>query len=135
MDYQAEAIILEEFSKFFLNGSLYRGSKPVMWSPVEKTALAEAEIEYRDILSKSIYVSFPIVKSQMKELSNCSVVIWTTTPWTIPGNQAIAFGENITYVIIEAKIPSIRNNLKQKVLISKSLLEKVNAVDQAVKAI
>ena len=125
MDYQAEAIILEEFSKFFLNGSLYRGSKPVMWSPVEKTALAEAEIEYRDILSKSIYVSFPIVKSQMKELSNCSVVIWTTTPWTIPGNQAIAFGENITYVIIEAKIPIIRNNLKQKVLISKSLLEKV----------
>ena len=108
MDYQAEATILEEFSKFFLNGSLYRGSKPVMWSPVEKTALAEAEIEYRDILSKSIYVSFPIVKSQIKELSDCSVVIWTTTPWTIPGNQAIAFGENITYVIIEAKIPIIK---------------------------
>ena len=101
MDYKAEAIILKEFSKFFLDGSLYRGSKPVMWSPVEKTALAEAEIEYKDILSKSIYVPFKIIESQERELIDTSLVIWTTTPWTIPGNQAVAYGENITYVLID----------------------------------
>ena len=80
MDYKAEATILKEFSKFFLDGSLYRGSKPVMWSPVEKTALAEAEIEYKNILSKSIYVPFKIIKSEDKDLIDNSLVIWTTTP-------------------------------------------------------
>ncbi len=125
MDYKAEATILKEFSKFFLDGSLYRGSKPVMWSPVEKTALAEAEIEYKDILSKSIYVSFPIIKSKVKELINSNVVIWTTTPWTIPGNQALAFGQNIKYVLLDAEFSKDDSNFKKKLLISKNLIEQV----------
>ena len=127
MDYKSEATILREFSKFFLDGSLYRGSKPVMWSPIEKTALAEAEIEYKDIVSKSIYVSFPIVKSDVEDLVNSHVVIWTTTPWTIPGNQAIAFGQNINYVLIDADIIDDDVKDKKKLIISKNLLDQVIA--------
>ena len=125
MDYNAEATILKEFSKFFLDGSLYRGSKPVMWSPVEKTALAEAEIEYKDILSKSIYVSFPIIKSEVEELINSNIVIWTTTPWTIPGNQALAFGQDIKYVLLNVEFSKNDSNLKKKILLSKNLIEQV----------
>jgi isoleucyl-tRNA synthetase len=91
MSYPAEAQIAREIFKFIANGLLYRGSKPVMWSVVEKTALAEAEIEYDDYVSDTIYVAFPI------EGDDASVVIWTTTPWTIPGNRAIAFSRRIAY--------------------------------------
>jgi isoleucyl-tRNA synthetase len=91
MSYPAEAQIAREIFKFVANGLLYRGSKPVMWSVVEKTALAEAEIEYEDYTSDSIYVGFPI------EGDDASVVIWTTTPWTLPGNRAIAFSRRIAY--------------------------------------
>ncbi|MBF96186.1 MAG: Isoleucine--tRNA ligase [Alphaproteobacteria bacterium MarineAlpha9_Bin4] len=125
MNYKAEASILKEFSKFFLNGSLYRGSKPVMWSPVEKTALAEAEIEYKDVLSKSIYVAFPIIESKFEELKNSNVIIWTTTPWTIPGNQAIAFGKEIVYALIDIKFLKDNKDYKKKLLISKNLYEQV----------
>tara|TARA_B100001248_G_scaffold262580_2_gene259621 strand:- start:1155 stop:3974 length:2820 start_codon:yes stop_codon:yes gene_type:complete len=125
MNYKSEATILKEFSKFFLDGSLYRGSKPVMWSPVEKTALAEAEIEYKDINSKSIYVSFPISESDLAELNNSSVVIWTTTPWTIPGNQAIAFGKNIKYSLIEVELPNQDKSQNKKLLLSKNLLKQI----------
>src|SRR3984885_15376779 len=93
MTNKAEAQILREMYKFLLNGLLYRGAKPVMWSVVEKTALAEAEIEYQDHKSTTIWVKFPIVKTPRKELEGASVVIWTTTPWTIPGNRAIAYGD------------------------------------------
>lgn len=96
MDYEAEATIVEEFQKFIMNGSLYRGSKPVMWSVVEKTALAEAEVEYEDHVSPTIWVRFPVV-SGAPELDGASVVIWTTTPWTIPGNRAIGFSQKISY--------------------------------------
>ncbi len=91
MSYPAEAQIAREIFKFVANGLLYRGSKPVMWSVVEKTALAEAEIEYDDYTSDTIYVRFPI------EGEDASIVIWTTTPWTIPGNRAIAFSRRIAY--------------------------------------
>ncbi len=91
MSYSAEAQIAREIFKFVANGLLYRGSKPVMWSVVEKTALAEAEIEYEDYTSDTIYVAFPI------EGDAAAIVIWTTTPWTIPGNRAIAFSRRITY--------------------------------------
>ncbi len=91
MSYPAEAQIAREIFKFVANGLLYRGSKPVMWSVVEKTALAEAEIEYEDYTSDTIHVVFPI------EGDDASVVIWTTTPWTIPGNRAIAFSKRIAY--------------------------------------
>ena len=91
MSYPAEAQIAREIFKFVASGLLYRGSKPVMWSVVEKTALAEAEVEYEDHVSDTVYVAFPV------ESEDASIVIWTTTPWTIPGNRAIAFSRRIPY--------------------------------------
>ena len=91
MSYPAEARIAREIFKFVASGLLYRGSKPVMWSVVEKTALAEAEVEYEDHVSDTVYVAFPV------ESDDASIVIWTTTPWTIPGNRAIAFSRRIPY--------------------------------------
>ncbi|MCF1707333.1 isoleucine--tRNA ligase [Tabrizicola sp. J26] len=96
MDYHAEAVIADEFMKFLMNGSLYQGSKPVMWSPVEKTALAEAEVEYHDHTSHMIWVRFAPVGAS-DDLGSASVVIWTTTPWTIPQNRAVAFNPEISY--------------------------------------
>ena len=101
MDYKAEATIAAELLKFAESGQLYRGAKPVMWSPVEKTALAEAEVEYEDITSTQIDVAFEIVDSPIKELVGAHAVIWTTTPWTIPVNQAIAYGPEVEYCLTE----------------------------------
>lgn len=101
MSYAAEAQIVREMGKFLLDGSLYRGSKPVMWSPVEKTALAEAEIEYHDHTSTTIWVRFPVVESNLAELSGAALLIWTTTPWTIPGNRCICYGDAIDYHLVE----------------------------------
>ena len=98
MDFEAEATIVSELFKFAESGQLYRGAKPVMWSPVEKTALAEAEIEYEDIVSTQIDVAFEIVESPIPELVGAHAVVWTTTPWTIPVNQAIAYGPDVEYV-------------------------------------
>jgi isoleucyl-tRNA synthetase len=97
MDYAAEATIVRELLKFAANDMLYRGAKPVMWSPVEKTALAEAEVEYEDIVSTQIDVTFEIVESPIAELVGAHAVIWTTTPWTIPVNQALAYGPEVEY--------------------------------------
>ncbi|MBK6412642.1 isoleucine--tRNA ligase [Sphingopyxis sp.] len=102
MDYEAEATIVRELLKFAANDMLYRGAKPVMWSPVEKTALAEAEIEYEDIVSTQIDVTFEIVESPIAELVGAHAVIWTTTPWTIPVNQALAYGPEIEYYLVKA---------------------------------
>ena len=96
MNFAAEAQIAREIMKFAANGLLYRGSKPVMWSVVEKTALAEAEVEYEDHVSDTVWVKFP-VKAAFGRLANASVVIWTTTPWTLPGNRAISFSSKIAY--------------------------------------
>ena len=96
MDFKAEAVIAREAMKFVENGLLYRGFRPVMWSPVEKTALADAEVEYHEKTSPQIYVKFPVLKGD--ELpAHSFIVIWTTTPWTIPGNRAIAFSPEISY--------------------------------------
>jgi isoleucyl-tRNA synthetase len=100
MDFDAEATIVSELLKFADNGQLYRGAKPVMWSPVEKTALAEAEVEYEDIISTQIDVGFEIVESPIPELVGARAVIWTTTPWTIPVNQALAYGPDVEYVVL-----------------------------------
>jgi isoleucyl-tRNA synthetase len=104
MDFAAEAQIARELMKFAANGALYRGSKPVMWSVVEKTALAEAEVEYEDYTSDTVWVKFPIYSASEpnpakheKNLLGASVVIWTTTPWTIPGNRAISYSSKISY--------------------------------------
>ncbi len=101
MDFDAESTIVSELLKFAESGQLYRGAKPVMWSPVEKTALAEAEVEYEDIVSTQIDVAFEIVESRIPELVGAYAVIWTTTPWTIPANQAIAFGPEVEYVLVK----------------------------------
>jgi len=95
----AEATIVAELFKFAESGQMYRGAKPVMWSPVEKTALAEAEIEYEDIVSTQIDVAFEIVESPISELVGAHAVIWTTTPWTIPVNQGIAYNPDVEYGI------------------------------------
>jgi isoleucyl-tRNA synthetase len=97
MDYFAEAQIARELMKFAANGTLYRGSKPVMWSVVEKTALAEAEVEYEDYTSDTVWVKFPVTSPAHGILAAASVVIWTTTPWTLPGNRAISFSPKISY--------------------------------------
>ena len=111
MDFFAEAQIARELMKFAANGTLYRGSKPVMWSVVEKTALAEAEVEYEDYVSDQVWVKFPVARAELENASDedatalgfnlvalgASVVIWTTTPWTLPGNRAISFSPKIGY--------------------------------------
>ena len=120
MAYHAEAVIAGEFQKFLMNGTLYQGSKPVMWSPVEKTALAEAEVEYHDKESFTIWVKFKVVDAPARvfavggdnppvseqdgkgpSLDDAYVVIWTTTPWTIPSNKAVVFGQDIAYGLYE----------------------------------
>ncbi|EQB10497.1 isoleucine--tRNA ligase [Novosphingobium lindaniclasticum] len=102
MDFQAEATIVTELLKFAEHDMLYRGAKPVMWSPVEKTALAEAEVEYEDIVSTQIDVAFEITESAIPELVGAYAVIWTTTPWTIPTNQALAYGPEVAYTLVNA---------------------------------
>jgi len=101
MAYKSEATIARELLKFRDLGLLYRGSKPVMWSPVEQTALAEAEIEYHDHQSTTIWVKFPIVESHDGVIADACVVIWTTTPWTIPGNRAICYGPRLSYGVYQ----------------------------------
>src|SRR5207344_1418394 len=103
MDFAAEAQIAREIMKFAQNGTLYRGSKPVMWSVVEKTALAEAEVEYEDYVSDQVWVKFPVRTSPgpNHKLAGAALVIWTTTPWTIPGNRAISYSPKIEYGLYE----------------------------------
>ncbi|EKM99307.1 isoleucine--tRNA ligase [Acidocella sp. MX-AZ02] len=100
MDFASEAAIAGEIGKFLLNGALYRGLRPVMWSPVEKTALAEAEVEYHDKKDTAIYVRFPAAEA---DLAGVAIVIWTTTPWTIPGNRGLAAGHELEYAIVTVK--------------------------------
>src|SRR5262245_21681285 len=97
MSYPAEAQIARELMKFAANGTLYRGSKPVMWSVVEKTALAEAEVEYEDYTSDQVWVKLPVAQAASEALAAASVVIWTTTPWTLPGNRAVSYSPKIAY--------------------------------------
>ncbi len=99
MQKESEAVIVAELLKLAEAGNLYRGSKPVMWSPVEQTALAEAEVEYEDITSTQIDVAFEIVESNVQGLVGAKAVIWTTTPWTIPVNQALAYGPEVEYAV------------------------------------
>ncbi|MFZ1430790.1 MAG: isoleucine--tRNA ligase [Geminicoccaceae bacterium] len=101
MAFHTEAGIVRELGKFLLSGALYRGKRSVMWSVVEKTALAEAEIEYHDHTSTTIWVRFPLIKASRPALDGAAVVIWTTTPWTIPANRAVAYGAEIAYRLIE----------------------------------
>ena len=115
----AEATIVSELFKFAESGQLYRGAKPVMWSPVEKTALAEAEIEYEDIVSTQIDVAFEIVESPIPGLAGAHAVVWTTTPWTIPVNQGIAYNPGIKYVLVHA---TALDGSQQRYLVAEDLI-------------
>ena len=103
MDFTSEAAIVNEIGKFLMNGSLYRGLRPVMWSPVEKTALADAEVEYHDHVSHTLWARFVVQQAAAEDLVGASVVIWTTTPWTIPGNMAVAYGDEIDYALVHVE--------------------------------
>ncbi|MDC1155960.1 isoleucine--tRNA ligase [Candidatus Pelagibacter sp.] len=123
MSFDAEAQIVRELGKFLKEGSLYRGFKPVLWSTVEKTALADAEVEYHDHKSDTIYTSFPVKSSNIKELVGSEIIIWTTTPWTIPANKALAYNEALDYVLIELNDDGDFKN--RKIVIAEALLESV----------
>ena len=123
MSFDAEAQIVRELGKFLKEGSLYRGFKPVLWSTVEKTALADAEVEYLDHKSDTIYASFPIKSSNIKELNGSDIVIWTTTPWTIPANKALAYNESLDYLVIEIRDDGDFKG--KKIIIAEALLESV----------
>ena len=155
MSFDAESTIAAELMKFAMNGTLYRGSKPVMWSVVEKTALAEAEVEYQEVTSHTIFVKFPVeppagpvsvvlngsgegkptpqeiasFADKVKMLEGASVVIWTTTPWTIPGNRAIAFSPDIAYGLYEVTDAPADNWAKpgDKLVLADALAENVRA--------
>jgi isoleucyl-tRNA synthetase len=112
MAYAAEAQIAREIAKFAMNGGLYRGARPVLWSVVEKTALADAEVEYEDHVSPSIYVRFPVTSAADPALEGAAIVIWTTTPWTIPGNRAIAAGAELAYARIRVSAVSEKSRVR-----------------------
>jgi isoleucyl-tRNA synthetase len=137
MSFDAEAVIADEFMKFVMNGSLYQGSKPVMWSVVEKTALAEAEVEYHDHQSHTVWVKFPVDnwfvalgpdRSGFRErLWGAAIVIWTTTPWTIPGNRAISYSSKIAYGLYQVNGAPAEGKLRngEKLVLAKKLASDV----------
>ena len=123
MSFDAEAQIVRELGKFLKEGSLYRGYKPVLWSTVEKTALADAEVEYQDHKSDTIYTSFSVRSSKIKELEKSEIIIWTTTPWTIPANKALAYNEALEYVLLQVNDEGDFQN--RKIVVAQALLESV----------
>jgi isoleucyl-tRNA synthetase len=124
MDFDSEAAIAAEIGRFLMNGSLYRGLRPVMWSTVEKTALAEAEVEYHDHKSTTIWVRFPVVSGGPAEIAGASIVIWTTTAWTMPANRAIAYGPEIDYLLlsVDAVAEGSRARIGERVMVAEALL-------------
>jgi isoleucyl-tRNA synthetase len=123
MSYEAEAQIVRELGKFLLDGSLYQGFKPVLWSTVEKTALADAEVEYLDHTSNTIYVAFKVRDTKKDFLKDASIVIWTTTPWTIPANKALAFNSSIEYSVLE--IGDLEHFKDKKIVVAKNLIASI----------
>ena len=123
MSFEAEAQIVRELGKFLLDGSLYQGFKPVLWSTVEKTALADAEVEYMDHTSNTIYAAFKVKQTKKDFLKDTSIIIWTTTPWTIPANRALAFNSSIEYSVLE--IESLENFKDKKIVVAKNLIDTI----------
>ena len=123
MSFEAEAQIVRELGKFLLDGSLYQGFKPVLWSTVEKTALADAEVEYFDHTSNTIYVPFKVKETKQEFLKDASIVIWTTTPWTIPANKALAFNNNIQYSVLE--INDLNHFKDKKIVVANNLIKSI----------
>ena len=125
MSFSAEAQIVRELGKFLLDDTLYQGYKPVLWSTVEKTALADAEVEYKDHTSNTIYASFEVRKTDKDFLKKCHVIIWTTTPWTIPVNRALAYNTKIKYSIIQVE-EDINHFKNKNIIIATDLINKVS---------
>ncbi len=123
MSYGAEAQIVRELGKFLLDGSLYQGFKPVLWSTVEKTALADAEVEYKDHTSNTIFVAFKVKDTKKDFLKDSSIIIWTTTPWTIPANKALAFNNKIEYSLLE--IDELDHFKDKKIIVASNLIDSV----------
>ena len=123
MSFDSEAQIVRELGKFLNEGSLYRGYKPVLWSTVEKTALADAEVEYKDHKSDTIYASFKVKKSKINKLKKSEIIIWTTTPWTIPANKALAYNRSLKYLVI--KIEDETDFKDRQIVIAEALLKSV----------
>ena len=122
MSFDAEAGIVRELGKFLLDGSLYKGFKPVLWSTVEKTALADAEVEYKDHVSNTIYAGFKVENSKNNSLKDSSVIIWTTTPWTIPANRALAYNKDLEYSLVKVE-DSSSDFENQNIIVASKLLE------------
>ncbi|MCC7281117.1 MAG: isoleucine--tRNA ligase, partial [Acetobacteraceae bacterium] len=129
MDFASEAVIAGEIGKFLLSGALYRGLRPVLWSPVEQTALADAEVEYHDHTSSTIFARFPVLKGAdpAMSLEGASLVIWTTTPWTIPGNRALAVGAEIEYVelLVTHLADGARARVGERLVVALHLVDQV----------
>ena len=123
MSFNAEAQIVRELGKFLLDKSLYQGFKPVLWSTVEKTALADAEVEYMDHTSNTIFAAFKIKTTDKEFLKESNVIIWTTTPWTIPANKALAFNSAIDYSLLE--ISPLENFKEKNIIVAKNLINSV----------
>jgi len=123
MSFTAEAQIVRELGKFLLDGSLYQGFKPVFWSTVEKTVLADAEVEYQDHTSNTIFVAFKVKNSPKNFLKDSNIIIWTTTPWTIPANKALAFNNSIEYALVE--ISNLENFKEKKIIVATNLLDSI----------
>ena len=123
MSFEAEAQIVRELGKFLLDESLYQGFKPVLWSTVEKTALADAEVEYMDHTSNTIYVAFKVKETKCDFLKDTNIIIWTTTPWTIPANKALAYNPSIEYSVVE--INNLENFKEKKIVVASKLLDEI----------
>src|SRR6266403_728323 len=129
MAFDAEAQIVREIGKFLCNGGLYKGAKPVLWSVVEQTALAEAEVEYHDHRSTTVWVRFPILHAERPALSGAAALIWTTTPWTLPGNRAITFSRSLDYVVlrVDRAVEGSRALPGETLLVAEPLVEALAA--------
>ncbi len=138
MSNEAEAQIVRELGKFLIDESLYKGDRPVLWSVVEKTALADAEVEYKDHNSNTIYVKFKVNKSNISQIVGSDIVIWTTTPWTIPGNRALAYGKSLEYVLIKVEnvskgsLAKIGDNIIIAEKLQKNVLEEIGITSSSV---
>ena len=127
MAYSAEAQIVREIGKFLVNGALYKGSKPVLWSIVEQTALAEAEVEYYDHRSTTVWVQLPVVRTERPVLAGAAALIWTTTPWTLPGNRAVAFSPRLDYAVIRVEKVAEGRRVRpgETLLVAEGLVEEI----------
>ena len=123
MSFEAEAQIVRELGKFLLDGSLYQGFKPVYWSTVEKTALADAEVEYHDHTSNTIFAAFKVKSTKKDYLKDTNIIIWTTTPWTIPANRATTYNNSFDYSVVE--INELENFKEKKIVVATELLDSV----------